>query len=403
VGARLTLGDLRGHGVWRSPGTVLLVIGGLTIIYATALRLSRALLAQARIQFTLDIILVTWLIGITNDIHSPYTALYIVIISLASLFLGPTGAVIMSIVCAAAFTGSSLAVFAGYGPGISGIGASLSDTIQSVGLFDVAFFVVGLLAARLGERQSRSDVQLIAATQSLASLRALHERIVESIRSGVVTTDLEGQIYTFNAAAEEITGYKANDVRGQEASILFGDISDDIKLSLQAAEAGAASPRFEATCLTAEGLRLRLGFGIAPLFSESGETTGIVITFQDLTQIRALEDASRRQDRLAAVGRMAASIARSPPASRCGSGDAHEEQSACAHGRTHRNGECRDRRAAKISRDPNQLTLWAEQAACVCARAHRRRCMAGWRLSAKTLPLVRAVVAQWKHERDPKC
>jgi two-component system sensor histidine kinase PilS (NtrC family) len=34
-----------------------------------------------------------------------------------------------------------------------------------------------------------------------------------------------------------------------------------------------------------------------------------VITFQDLTQIRALEETSRRQDRLAAIGRMAASIA----------------------------------------------------------------------------------------------
>jgi len=43
--------------------------------------------------------------------------------------------------------------------------------------------VVGLLSARLAERQSRSDVRLIAATQSLANLRALHERIVESIKS----------------------------------------------------------------------------------------------------------------------------------------------------------------------------------------------------------------------------
>ena len=34
-----------------------------------------------------------------------------------------------------------------------------------------------------------------------------------------------------------------------------------------------------------------------------------MITFQDLTQIRALEETSRRQDRLAAIGRMAASIA----------------------------------------------------------------------------------------------
>ncbi|HXM36298.1 MAG TPA: histidine kinase dimerization/phospho-acceptor domain-containing protein, partial [Pyrinomonadaceae bacterium] len=310
AGARLTHGALRGHGPWRSLGTILLVIGGLTILYAVVLRLSRASVLQARVQFTIDILLVTWLIGITNDIHSPYTALYIVIISLASVFLGRRGAIITSVGCAVAFTGCALVVIVGVGTRTTqGIESSLSETIQSVGLFDVAFFVVGLLSARLAERQSRSDVQLIAATQSLASLRALHQRIVESIRSGVVTTDLEGKIYTFNAAAEEITRYAAEDVQGKEASILFGDISSDIKQALHAAEAGAASPRFEATCLTAEGLRLRLGFGISPLFSESGETTGIVIAFQDLTQIRALEEASRRQDRLAAVGRMAASIA----------------------------------------------------------------------------------------------
>jgi two-component system sensor histidine kinase PilS (NtrC family) len=56
-------------------------------------------------------------------------------------------------------------------------------------------------------------------------------------------------------------------------------------------------------------LALRLGFSIAPLSGESGETSGLVITFQDLTDIRALEETSRRQDRMAAVGRLAASIA----------------------------------------------------------------------------------------------
>src|SRR6202022_495728 len=76
-----------------------------------------------------------------------------------------------------------------------------------------------------------------------------------------------------------------------------------------AAAAGETSPRFEADCLTADGLRLRLGFSISPLFSEAGETTGPIISFQDMPPIRALEDSSRRQDRLAAVGRMAASIA----------------------------------------------------------------------------------------------
>ena len=149
------------------------------------------------------------------------------------------------------------------------------------------------------ERQSRSDVRLMAATQSLATLRALHERIVESIRSGVVTTDLQARIYTFNNAAEEITGHKLINIRGKHASVLFGEINQHIAQSLKAAEAGEASPRFESDCLTAEGLRLRLGFTISPLFSEAGETTGTVISFQDLTHIRTLEETSRRQDRLA--------------------------------------------------------------------------------------------------------
>ena len=78
---------------------------------------------------------------------------------------------------------------------------------------------------------------------------------------------------------------------------------------MAAAGQAEANPRFEADCLTADGLRLRLGFTVSPLFSELGDTTGTVITFQDLTHIRALEETSRRQDRLAAIGRMAASIA----------------------------------------------------------------------------------------------
>jgi len=299
----------RNDEAWTQALATLLIVCGLTLVYSLAHRISRTLPFQARLQFALDIILVTWLNWTTDVIHSPYIALYIVIIAAASLFLGPRDAIVTSLGCAVAFTASALAVLAGYGthsPRLLDVGSS--QTIQTVGLFDLAFLVVGLLSARLAERQSRSDVRLIAATQSLASLRALHERIVESIKSGVVTTDLEGRIYTFNEAAEEITGYKRQDVHGQDASIFFGEINEIIAGSLDI-HSTQSSPRFEADCLTADGLRLRLGFTISPLFSEAGDTTGTVITFQDLTHIRALEETSRRQDRLAAIGRMAASIA----------------------------------------------------------------------------------------------
>jgi two-component system sensor histidine kinase PilS (NtrC family) len=290
--------------------TLLLITAVLTILYAFFWRVSRNTLLQARFQLALDIVLVTWVVWNSDVIHSPYVALYIVVIAVSSLFLGSRDAMVSSVACAVAFTACALArtgLVQDFNATLDD--GSLSQTIQAVGLFDIAFLVVGLLSARLAERQSRSDVRLLAATQSLANLRALHERIVESIRSGVVTTDLEGRIYTFNLAAEEITGYEAEAVRGKDASIFFGEMKDHITASLRAQETGETAPRFETDCLTHGGLRLRLGFSIAPLVSEADETTGMVFTFQDLTQVRTLEETSRRQDRLAAIGRMAASIA----------------------------------------------------------------------------------------------
>jgi len=290
---------------------IILTVVGLTILYVAARLLWKNYLAQARFQFFVDVLLVTWLVWSTGNVSSPYAALYVVIISVASLFVGPRGAMITSIGSAAAFNACALLALSGVGPfAVRGLnGESVLNTIQFVGLSDVSFLVVGLLAAKLADRQTRSDVQLAAATRSLADLRVLHERIVESIRSGVITTDLQGHIYTFNAAAEEITGYKTEDVRGQDASIFFGDMTRQIADSMNAAVTGKVSPRFQADCLTPDGLALRLGFSIAPLSGESGETSGMVITFQDLTDIRALEETSRRQDRMAAVGRLAASIA----------------------------------------------------------------------------------------------
>ncbi|HEX3253111.1 MAG TPA: ATP-binding protein [Pyrinomonadaceae bacterium] len=310
VGTFWTRSSEASQAINKSLGLVT-IVACLTILYALIFRLSKNILRQARFQLAVDILLVTWLVWNSNVIQSPYVALYIVIIAVSSLFLGPREAVVTSVGCAVAFTACSLQI-----TGLMGridstrlVGGSISQTVQWVGLFDVAFLVVGLLSARLAERQSRSDVRLLAATQSLANLRALHERIVASIRSGVVTTDLDGRIFTFNVAAQEITGYQEGTIRGQDASILFGELKDHITETLRALGKGQNSPRFETNCLTSEGMRLRLGYTISPLSSEAGETTGMVITFQDLTQVRSLEETSRRQDRLAAIGRMAASIA----------------------------------------------------------------------------------------------
>ena len=289
---------------------LIVVVAALTLIYSAAHVIWKNYPLQARFQFLGDVLLVTWLVWITGAVRSPYTALYIVVISAASWFIGARGALITSIGSAAAFNTCALLLLNGLAPASSlRPEESLPSVIQTMGLADVSFLVVGLLAAKLAERQLHVDVQLAAATRSLADLRALHERIVESIRSGLITTDLQGQIYIFNAAAEEITGYTAEEVSGKNASMFFGDITRQTAVSMEAAASGKVSPRFEVDSLTQSGFMLHLGFSIAPLFLESGEKSGFVITFQDLTDVRVMEETARRQDRLAAVGRLAASIA----------------------------------------------------------------------------------------------
>ncbi len=285
---------------------VFLISVGLTIVYFFVLRLNKNFTWQVRIQFLLDVLLITWLVWRTGDLASPFIMLYIVSISIASMFLTARETILMASFCVFLFTVLSVGVaFSLYRFGTP---PDLSKTIQIIGFNDIAIFVVGLLAARLSERHASGE-KLKETAKTLANLRVLHERIVESIRSGLITTDLEGNIYTFNATAAEITGFTADEMRGRSVYTLFGDIQLPIGEALEATETGDQPPRFETDVITPEDFAVRVGYGVSPLYSEDGETTGLIITFQDLTEIRSIEETGRRKDRLAAVGRVAAGLA----------------------------------------------------------------------------------------------
>jgi two-component system sensor histidine kinase PilS (NtrC family) len=68
-------------------------------------------------------------------------------------------------------------------------------------------------------------------------------------------------------------------------------------------------PRFEADLLTPDGFAVKIGYGVSLLYSEQNEMSGLIVTFQDLTEIRSMEENVRRKDRLAAVGRVGAGLA----------------------------------------------------------------------------------------------
>lgn len=284
-----------------------IVAVGLTIVYFFFLRLSSNLSWQVKLQFGLDALLITWLVWRTGDLSSPFIVLYLVLISVSSLFLKPFGTVAMAFICIGLFAALSILTAIGAIQS-SGSDLSLAKIIQGISFHVVAFIVVGLLAARLADRHS-SGKSLEETTKRLANLQALHERIIESIRSGLITTDLDGNIYTFNAAATEITGFRAEQMEGENIRRLFGDIAQEVEQSIRAAAEGEQLPRFEADLETPEGFAVRIGYGISQLLSEDNEATGLIITFQDLTEIRSMEESVRRKERLAAVGRVGAGLA----------------------------------------------------------------------------------------------
>lgn len=288
----------------QSPLLVFIISVGLTVVYFFLARISSRLQWQVRFQFIIDALLITWLVWRTGDMTSPYITLYIVLIGVSSIFLKPASTIAMAVLCVCLFIAlTALAYFNVLEAETSAV--PFGRVVQIVSFHSVAFLVVGLLASRLADRQMSGE-KLREATKSLQNLRALHERIIESIRSGLITTDLDGQIYTFNAAAAEITGYRTDEVKGRSIFSLFAT-PEDFHLSSEVTSVG--QPRSEADIITPDGFRVRIGYSIADLFSEENEASGYIVTFQDLTQIRTMEENIRRKDRLAAVGRVGAGLA----------------------------------------------------------------------------------------------
>jgi two-component system sensor histidine kinase PilS (NtrC family) len=172
-----------------------------------------------------------------------------------------------------------------------------------------AFAATAALAGYLSEQLRRTGERLAERESDLAAITALHESIVQSVTSGLVTLDAAGRVTFLNSAGEQLTGLTAGEVVGRPAAARFG-----------AFLTGAA--RAETVFETARGQRQHFGYSTFPLLAKDGARLGQAIIFQDLTELRAMEERVARSERLADLGGVAAGLAhelRNPLASMMGS------------------------------------------------------------------------------------
>jgi len=274
------------------------VVFGASLVFALLLRSGRWMRASAYAQIALDVGVATAVVGMTGYADSVFVFLFSLAIVDGSILLFRRGALVALALTVAA-----------YGVLIPLAGAAGRPTVLMVFAHCSAFAATAALGGYLSEQLRRTGERLEAREGDLAAITALHEAIVRSVASGIVTTDAEGRVTLLNPAAEQIVGVPAAQVLGRRSPPWLETFQ-------------ASTGRDEGVLVNAAGKRLRIGYTLFPLVDAVRRRLGTAVIFQDLTHLREMEEAVKRGERLADLGRLAAGLAhemRNPLASMMGS------------------------------------------------------------------------------------
>jgi two-component system sensor histidine kinase PilS (NtrC family) len=278
----------------------------ITIGYAVALRqlsTPRSLQQFAYAQIGVDLLLETFLVARTEGITSPFLALYVVTVLCASFILQRRGGLTMAGVSVILFGLVTIVQQRGWA---ESLGWFASDplppltALQAYSMHSLAVLAGGFLSGTLAEQLKRADQSLVETEQGLSRLQAFHENVVQSIPSGVFTTDEEGRLTWLNRAALDMIGYETGAVLHRSWWEVFGGKRGLVPRAMP--------DSFEVEGQRADGGRLVLGMTLSPL-TEGGARVGLVGVFKDLTQVRDLEEEVRRREWFAKIGEMSAGMA----------------------------------------------------------------------------------------------
>lgn len=286
----------------------------LTLLYALLVNRLHNLIPLTYFQILVDLFFATAIVYITGGIESIFSFLYILSIINASILLYRRGG-LLTASASSIFYGASLDLeYYGIIPPLMGnipsvIYYNASEVLYNIAMNITAFFATALLSNLLAEQVRSSREQLTKKETQLRHFEALYENIIQSIGSGILTLAGDRTITSFNRAAQEITGLSATDTVGRKFDQLFSLPKQDQSSQASLAPSVSLPQRLETLFVRGDGSEVYLGLSTSALRDKAGNETGSIVTFQDLTKYRHLQEQIKRMDRLAAVGSFAAGIA----------------------------------------------------------------------------------------------
>ena len=139
---------------------------------------------------------------------------------------------------------------------------------------------------------------------------ALLAAIVQGTDDAIFSKTLDAIVTSWNPAAERIYGYTAEEIIGASVSVLVpNDLANEIPQIMQKIRAGESIDHFETVRKHKSGRLIYVSVTISPIRDRRGEIVGASTIARDITNRRLSEEALRGSEKLAAMGRMAASIA----------------------------------------------------------------------------------------------
>jgi two-component system, NtrC family, sensor histidine kinase PilS len=301
----------------------------LTVVYIFLLKIFKDLVRLAYVQLLMDTLTATAVIFATGGIESIFTFLYILTIITGSILLYRGGGLLVA--SFSSFLYSMLLLFQSYEI-VQPIGRSLafpavyrSNYLLYMILVNVAaFYLVAFLSSYLAEQARRSGVELKARQEDIVQLEALNEWIIRSITSGLITLDRERRVILFNPAAEEIFGIPSRQAISRNVAEVLPCIQPHLEPTDNGSPPWARWRRkfIDLDYVRPDGKKVFLRCSVSPLSLPEGIQSGEILSFQDLTELKQIEEEMKKVEGLALIGELAAGIAhevRNPLASISGS------------------------------------------------------------------------------------
>src|SRR6202790_3346017 len=257
------------------------------------------------LQVSCDVAMISGIVYTTGLQDSYFTSLYLLVIIVASILFSRHAAFVSAAACLAALEILTGLVHFGRIPQTS-VAAPTAENLRMWFLSNTfGFLAIAYLSSLLAHSLRSKSFELEEKREELLELQDFTSDIIHSMRGGLVTTDLEGRIILLNRTGEKIIWSPLAELRGRSLK----DVSANFLLPDMAALPDKLSVRREIELQTPSGVRRYIGISVSPLRTREASRSGFVFNFQDLTELRHLEQEVATKERMAAVGRLSAAIA----------------------------------------------------------------------------------------------